>query len=225
MNKSSCYGLGALIVFGGLIAYEKFDHETTPLLAEENFQQTTEVDLTPEVPQEEPEPENSQQDAEDAGDTANGSDSCPCVDCPCDPCECGVSYELWTATWCGPCKKIEQQVGEDWYAANSIDVDQNQEVAESLGIQALPVLIVKRFGREEARYDDLQSILLELRKAGLIVKKSTPTDSASSKSTGKSSTNSTSCPNGNCGTTSRKKSRKSTKTRRTRPGLFGRWRR
>lgn len=168
--------------------------------------------------------EPSQPEADDAGELKIGIDAgCPCDSCVCDPCLCGVEhYEFWTASWCGPCQQIKDLADKKWIERYSVDVDKNKELAKDLKIVSAPTLIVYKGDKETERHVGLQPIRKALGSRGLLVKKPTRTDSQGSKSTGKSSTSSTSCRSGNCGTTSQKKSRRSTKSRRTRPGLFGR---
>ena len=61
------------------------------------------------------------------------------------------------ATWCGPCK-IQAEVLNRLAAKNignttfvKIDVDKNEEFASSLGIQAVPTLILYKDGEEYLR--------------------------------------------------------------------------
>ena len=65
-----------------------------------------------------------------------------------------------TATWCGPCQKMEQTTWRDeqvaaWLAAHAVavqvDVDAQGELARQLGIEAMPTLIVFRDGSEVVR--------------------------------------------------------------------------
>ncbi len=60
----------------------------------------------------------------------------------------------FNATWCGPCQKLKpvleklaaQYKGEaDFY---SVDVDQNQELAAALGINAIPHVLVAPVGKK-----------------------------------------------------------------------------
>jgi thioredoxin 1 len=56
------------------------------------------------------------------------------------------------ATWCGPCKmmnpileELKTSVGED-ATIIKIDVDRNRDVAQALGIQGLPTLMIFQKG-------------------------------------------------------------------------------
>jgi len=65
-----------------------------------------------------------------------------------------------TASWCGPCQKMEQTTWRDpqvvtWLAdhvvAVQVDVDRDAARARELGIEVMPTLIVFRDGKEVAR--------------------------------------------------------------------------
>jgi thioredoxin 2 len=65
-----------------------------------------------------------------------------------------------TATWCGPCQTMERETWPDarvgaWLAEHAVavqvDVDAERDVAQALGIEAMPTLILMRDGRELAR--------------------------------------------------------------------------
>lgn len=63
----------------------------------------------------------------------------------------GVTVTDFWATWCTPCKiqgpileKISDTMTDVKFG--KIDVDQNQETASGLGIQAIPTLIIKKDG-------------------------------------------------------------------------------
>jgi thioredoxin 1 len=61
------------------------------------------------------------------------------------------------ATWCGPCKmmtpilhEVKRKMG-DSVNIIKVDVDKNQEVAQSLGIQGVPTLIIFQNGQMKWR--------------------------------------------------------------------------
>jgi thioredoxin 1 len=65
-----------------------------------------------------------------------------------------------TAQWCGPCKLMDRTTWKDpevaaWVEAHGlaikVDVDEEAETAQALGIQAMPTVIVFRGGEEQDR--------------------------------------------------------------------------
>ncbi|MDN6968030.1 thioredoxin [Oenococcus sp. UCMA 17063] len=63
----------------------------------------------------------------------------------------GVTVTDFWATWCTPCKiqaPILEKLSNEMSSVKfgKIDVDQNQETANGLGIKAIPTLIVKKDG-------------------------------------------------------------------------------
>lgn len=60
------------------------------------------------------------------------------------------------ADWCGPCHAIKPQVdkvaAETGIEVESIDIDDNPDLAESYGIQSIPTLVLVDGAKELARF-------------------------------------------------------------------------
>ena len=62
----------------------------------------------------------------------------------------GVAVLDFSATWCGPCQMLADEVGSK-AAFYSIDVDENRQLATEYGISSIPCLVVLKNGQESAR--------------------------------------------------------------------------
>ena len=63
--------------------------------------------------------------------------------------------KYFSATWCGPCKAfkpIMQEVANDGYSIEFIDVDQSQETATKYGIRSVPTTVIEENGIEVNRF-------------------------------------------------------------------------
>lgn len=61
------------------------------------------------------------------------------------------------ASWCGPCKMVDKHMNEiaEEYGAQvaimKVDIDQNYELTQKLGIMSVPTMIVFKEGQELTR--------------------------------------------------------------------------
>ena len=75
--------------------------------------------------------------------------------------ECVINSKVpvlvdFNATWCGPCKMLGPVLEElaeetDKYNVVSIDVDDNQELAQKYDVYSIPCLVVIKDGQEVKR--------------------------------------------------------------------------
>lgn len=52
---------------------------------------------------------------------------------------------LFTATWCGPCKKIKASLKPDT-DIRIVDIDEEPALAKTLGLKVVPQLITVKYG-------------------------------------------------------------------------------
>ena len=65
------------------------------------------------------------------------------------------SVKYFSATWCGPCKAfkpIMQEVANDGYSVEFIDVDQEQNKATKYGVRSVPTTVIEENGKEVNRF-------------------------------------------------------------------------
>ena len=63
--------------------------------------------------------------------------------------------KYFSATWCGPCKAfkpIMNEIANEGYSVEFIDVDQSQELAAKYGVRPVPTTIIEEGGTEVNRF-------------------------------------------------------------------------
>ena len=78
--------------------------------------------------------------------------------------ERGVSLVDFNAPWCAPCRiqdpiitELEETYSEK-AAIAKMNIDENQKLALSLGIQSIPTIIIFKEGKELSRFVGLQTV-------------------------------------------------------------------
>ena len=65
------------------------------------------------------------------------------------------TMKYFSATWCGPCKAfkpIMNEIANEGYSVEFIDVDQSQELAAKYGVRSVPTTIIEENGIEVSRF-------------------------------------------------------------------------
>ena len=65
------------------------------------------------------------------------------------------TIKYFSAAWCGPCKAfkpIMNEIANEGYSVEFIDVDQSQELAAKYGVRSVPTTIIEEGGTEVNRF-------------------------------------------------------------------------
>lgn len=49
---------------------------------------------------------------------------------------------LLTASWCGPCRAVKEEIERNGYTVEVLDVDKHREAASEYGVRGIPTLVV-----------------------------------------------------------------------------------
>ena len=63
--------------------------------------------------------------------------------------------KYFTATWCGPCKAfkpIMNEIANEGYSVQFIDIDQNQGLTSQHNVRSVPTTVIEENGVEEDRF-------------------------------------------------------------------------
>ena len=63
--------------------------------------------------------------------------------------------KYFTATWCGPCKSfkpIMNEIANEGYSVQFIDIDQNQTLTSQYNVRSVPTTIIEENGIEVDRF-------------------------------------------------------------------------
>ena len=76
------------------------------------------------------------------------------------------TVKYFTATWCGPCqrfKPIMQEVANEGYSVQFIDIDSQKDTAEQYNVRSVPTVVIEENGVEVDRVVGMQTkrVMLE----------------------------------------------------------------
>ena len=63
--------------------------------------------------------------------------------------------KYFTATWCGPCKSfkpIMNEIANEGYSVQFIDIDQNQTLTSQYNVRSVPTTVIEENGVEVDRF-------------------------------------------------------------------------
>ena len=66
-----------------------------------------------------------------------------------------ISIKYFSAVWCGPCKvfkPVMQEVANEGFNIQFIDVDDNRQLASQYNIRSVPTCVVEQNGQELTRF-------------------------------------------------------------------------
>jgi len=64
------------------------------------------------------------------------------------------TIKYFTATWCGPCqrfKPIMQEIANEGYSVQFIDIDSQRDTAEQYNVRSVPTVVIEENGSEVNR--------------------------------------------------------------------------
>ena len=65
------------------------------------------------------------------------------------------TIKYFTAKWCGPCqsfKPVMNEIANEGYSVQFIDIDQSSSVAEQYNVRSVPTVVIEENGVEVDRF-------------------------------------------------------------------------